>query len=136
MLVQLGEAVAMYRRRGPMLILAIVMSVVANILFAVGVHMIGAGLYGQVPSLAHELVAVPVAGSTGAIPLASGPFEVVLELLYTALGMPAHQGLIVALGWRLITLLIGILGAGYYALGRKPALIADPCADANLAVAA
>lgn len=136
MLVQLGEAVAMYRRRGPMLVLAIVLSVAANVAFAIGAHLIGAGLYGQVPALAHDLVAVPVAGSTGAIPLALGPFEVVLELLYKAVGMPAHQGFIVALGWRLMTLTIGILGFGYYALGYKSTALAACCPGDDLAVAA
>jgi len=136
MLVQLGEAVGMYRRRGPLLFLAVILSVAANVLFALGVHLIGAGLYGQVPALAHDLIAVPVAGSAGAIPLALGPFEVVLEFLYTALGMPQNQGFIVALGWRLSTLTIGILGAGYYALGRKPAGTAGLCESDELAAVA
>jgi len=117
------DAVRMYRRKPLVLVVAALMSVGVHCLFATGVYLIARGLPGDDLSLSMHFVAAPLSLSTGAIPLAVGPFEVVLEFLYTHLPEPGvviqtGQGLVVALGYRLITLLIAAVGVCYY-LGSR-----------------
>ena len=47
-----------------------------------------------------------------------GPFEVVLDFLYGRFGLP-HQGLIVALGYRIISVVIAFVGVCYYLGSRQ-----------------
>ena len=100
------------------------MSVAVHSLFATGVFLIAAGLFGDVLSLGTHFVVCPLRATTGAVPLPMGPFEFVLEFLYTNVSQPgvviaAGQGLIVALGYRLICVLIAALGIGYYLSSRR-----------------
>ena len=67
---------------------------------------------------------MPLSAATQEIPLPLGPFEAVLDCLYTHVpvaGPPiaVGQGLIVALAYRLITLLIAALGVVYYLGNRR-----------------
>ena len=53
-----------------------------------------------------------------------GPFEAVLDSLYANVPLAdgpiaPHQGLVVALGYRVITVLIALIGACYYFAARK-----------------
>jgi uncharacterized membrane protein YbhN (UPF0104 family) len=64
--------------------------------------------------------------ATGAIPLAPnglGTFELVVKMLYQYLpsgtAAAASAGLLVALGYRLITVLIAMVGAGIYLVSRR-----------------
>jgi hypothetical protein len=47
-----------------------------------------------------------------------GPFEYVLDQLYGVLQTPAHQGLIVALAYRIICVVVAAAGAVYYLLSK------------------
>ena len=118
------EAVRMYRRRPLVLVVAAVLSIGVHSLFATGVYCITRGLPGNVHSLAHHFVIMPLSASTGTLPLPFGPFEAVLEFLYThvplATGAVAKgQGLVVALGYRLITVVVAMIGACYYVAARR-----------------
>lgn len=117
------DAVRMYRRKPLVLIATALMSVGVHSLFATGIYLIARGLPGDDLSLSMHFVVAPLSLSTGAIPLAFGPFEVMLEFLYTHLPEPGvaiqtGQGLVVALSYRLITLLIAAVGVCYY-LGSR-----------------
>lgn len=108
----------MYHRCLPMLFLTTLMSVGAQVLNALGIYLLACGLYDRVVPFATQLVIVPLAVSSSVIPLPLGPFEVVLEFLYSRAGMPVHQGLIVALAYRIATLLIVAIGMLYYLASR------------------
>ena len=64
----------------------------------------------------------PLSAATGVIPLPAGPFEVILQVLYTCVpmdeGIVAPSGLIVALTYRIATVLIAAIGICYYLAGR------------------
>jgi glycosyltransferase 2 family protein len=118
------HAMRMYRRQPAVLGVSALMSVAVHCLFVAGIYLIARGLPGDDLSLASHFVIIPVASTTGALPLPLGPFEVVFELLYTRVPEPgvtveAGQGLVVALGYRLITLLIAAIGMGYYVGSRR-----------------
>jgi glycosyltransferase 2 family protein len=120
----LTDAMRMYRRKPGVLAASAVMSVAVHCLFATGVWLIACGLPGNVHSLGMHLVMSPLAAATGVLPLPFGPFELVLDVLYVqvpiaGVAIPKGQGLVVALGYRIITVLIAAIGACYYIGSRQ-----------------
>jgi len=118
------DAVRMYRRKPGVLFGASLMSVGVHSFFAAGVYLIARGLFGNVLSLGQHFVVMPLSAVTGVLPLPLGPFELVLEFFYTQVPtagfiVPTGQGLVVALGYRLICILIAAIGYGYYLSSRR-----------------
>jgi len=118
------EAVRMYRRRADVLVVSSVMSVGVHTLFATGLYLIARGLFGDVLSWGTHFVVGPLSASVGVLPLVAGPFEFVLNLLYTlvpepGVEIPTGEGFVVALGYRLITVLIAMVGYCYYLGSRR-----------------
>lgn len=116
-------AVRMYRSKPGVLLFACVLSVGVHCSFAAGCYLIACGLPGNHLSLSEHFVVMPLSAATQVIPLPFGPFEAVLDCLYSHVPVagPAiakGQGLLVALVYRLITLLIAALGAVYYLRNR------------------
>lgn len=121
----LTEAMRMYRRRPGVLLAAAAMSIAVHSFFATGVYFIARGLpAANFHSLGSHFVMSPLAAATGVLPLPLGPFEFVLDLLYAQVpvagaAIPQGQGFVVALGYRIITVLIAAIGAGYYISARQ-----------------
>ena len=119
------DAVRMYRRKPRVILRAATMSIGAHSLFATGAYLIARGLPGYVPSLGTHFVIMPLSAVTGILPLPMGPFELVFEFLYTHLLLPEGvviskgQGLIIALAYRVITVLIAAVGVCYYLGARR-----------------
>ena len=118
------EAVRMYRRQPGVLLLAALLTVGVHSFFAIGVCMIAFGLPGPDHSIATHLVIMPLSASMGAIPFPIGPFEGMLEFFYRYVPLAgativAGQGLVTALGYRLITVLIALVGAICYFRSRR-----------------
>ena len=145
----LAEAVRVYRRSPGVLALAAVMTFCVHTLAATGVYCIARGLSGDavpcsapwagppgelcesngmpgdvIPWSTHWVI-VPISSATSVIPLAVGPFEYVLKSLYVivapsqGLTIARGEGFIVALGYRLICVLIAAVGICYYLTGRR-----------------
>ncbi len=119
------NAVRMYRRKVHVLVNSCLISVAVHSLFTMGVFWIACGLFQQVLPLITHFVILPVSASMGVIPLPLGPMEAVLEYLYTRVPAPegvvivAGQGLIIALAYRIITVLFAAVGLGYYLTSRR-----------------
>jgi glycosyltransferase 2 family protein len=129
-------AVRIYRRKPGVLLLALGMSIAVHSLVAVGIWLIARGLPGAAPGLTTNLVAVPLALVTGVLPLPMsglGAFEAAVEFLYTRLPSDvvvlAGKGLVVALAYRVITVLIAIVGVIYYLNSRRE--VAETLHDAE-----
>ncbi len=123
---RLVTATAMYRRKPLVLAAAAIMSVGVHSLFTVGIFLIAVGLFGnllpQPLSLKAHFVIAPLSAATGVIPLCMGPFETVLSYLYQWVGGTQNalaQGVVVALGYRIITVLIAAVGLVYYFGARR-----------------
>jgi uncharacterized protein (TIRG00374 family) len=123
---RLTRANRMYHHHGWVVPLATGLSLVVQSLYPIAIWLIARGLLSHAPSLGDHFVIVPMGMATGALPLAPnglGTFELLVEFLYEQ--MPdgttaaASAGLIVALGYRLITVLIAIVGAGIYWASRR-----------------
>ena len=119
------RAVRMYNRKPMVLIVSSILSVGVHCLFAAGCYLIACGLPGNHLSLSDHFVVMPLSAAVQVIPVPIGPTEAVLEYLYTHVpsvaGAPiaAGQGFVVALVYRLITLLIAALGVFYYFGNRR-----------------
>ncbi len=119
------DALRLYRRRPRVLIGALVASIGVHSLFASGVFCIFRGLRYEGISLGTHYVIMPLSAVTGTIPLSIGPLEVALEAFYHAIPVPPGvviqngQGLIVALGYRMITLMVAAVGVCYYMSSRR-----------------
>lgn len=119
-------AVRIYRRKLPLLFWTTLMSIGVHLLGATGIYLTARGLGGNVPSLGYHFVVVPMGMIVGVLPLPMsglGAFEAVIEYLYThvpsAVVVAKGQGLVVAFGYRVITILIAIVGLCYWLSSRR-----------------
>ncbi|MGA2035430.1 MAG: lysylphosphatidylglycerol synthase transmembrane domain-containing protein [Thermoguttaceae bacterium] len=121
----LVDAMRSYRHSPGTLLASCLMTVGVHGLLTVSVFLVALGLFEQHISLAKHFVIYPVSGVASTIPLPAGPFEAVLESMYKnthaseGLTMPDGQGLIVALLYRLITVLQAAVAFGYCMRSRK-----------------
>jgi glycosyltransferase 2 family protein len=120
----LVDAVRMYRRKPVVLVASCLATVAVHSFFAIGCWLIACGLPGNHLSLPEHFVVMPLGSAMGVVPLAMGPMEVVVDILYAHVpvaGPPiaAGQGLVVVLAYRLITVLIAALGVYYYFGNRR-----------------
>ncbi len=118
------DAVMLYRRKPMVLFISSLMSVCVHCLFSISIYFIARGLPGDVLSLGAHFVIWPLSSAVGVLPLPFGPTEFVLEFLYThvpqaGIAIPKGQGLVVALCYRLITVLIASLGVFCYLGNRR-----------------
>lgn len=119
------DSLAMYRSRPGLVFLACFVSFGVHTFYVLGMYAIARGVYPttlpESLGLSAQFVVSPVAAATTVIPLCMGPFETVLSFLYAAVsGMPSAQaqGLVVALAYRLVTVLIASVGLVYYLASR------------------
>lgn len=115
-----------YRSRPRVVAIGILAGIAAQASFTVGIYMVACGIPGRVPNLPDHFIIAPLAMLAGAMPFAFGglgAFEGAIDLLYVYVPVGSHfegsEGLIVALGFRVITILIALVGAVYYATGRR-----------------
>lgn len=121
---QLFGAVRMYRRRLDVLIGTTVMSFGNHCLYVAGIYFLAIGLAsGQTASLAEHFVIVPLGWIAGALPLplgALGVFEGAVNYLYVQVADVADgEGLLVAFGYRIITVVIAAVGMVFYLRSRS-----------------
>lgn len=113
----------MYRNYPGQLVGFLVWSLVVHTCFALSVVMISFGVWGQgagqSPSVREMLFISPASMSTSAIPLPVGPYEAVLDLMYKDVTGIAGQGLVVALAYRVMCLMIASLGLVFYFTDRR-----------------
>ncbi|MBI3465939.1 MAG: flippase-like domain-containing protein [Planctomycetes bacterium] len=121
----LVQAIRMYRKRPDILLLTGLMSIGIHCLTTLGIYLIARGLPGNAPPLGQQFIAVPLAIVAGALPLplnGLGAFEGVIEFLYVNLpgsDVARGQGLLVALAYRVITVLLAMVSAGVYLSSRR-----------------
>jgi len=129
-------AIRVYRTKIPVLCACALATVAVHALFVLVAYCTCAALFDSHPTLGTHFFVMPVSSATSVIPLALGPFEFVLDKLYAAIPLPdgsfmvAGQGLVVALGYRVITVLLAAVGLFYYLVSRRE--VADVMHEAEL----
>jgi glycosyltransferase 2 family protein len=120
---KLVGAMRTYRRALDRLLAAIGFSLVIHMLYVSLIALLAVGLRVPAdnrPALAMHFVIVPLAMISGALPI--GAFEATLNVLYHSFapsGSPPNMGFVLALGYRVIQILIGSIGLGYWLSGRS-----------------
>ncbi len=127
------QSVRMYRHRPGTLLLAAAATLATHVLSALTCFLIARGLAGAVLPLADQLVVVPMSIVAGILPLPLGPFEFVLEFLYTELpwsvALPKGQGLVVALVYRMLGIVVAAGGVACCFRTRGEVAAASHAAD-------
>ena len=119
------DAVRMYNRKPRVLMIACVLTVPVHCLNAIGFYLIGCGLFHLTTlSLSAHFVVVPLSTAMQVIPLPIGPTEFFFNYLYPTVrfsgaAIGKGEGLLVGLGYRLISLLIAASGFFYYFGNRR-----------------
>jgi uncharacterized membrane protein YbhN (UPF0104 family) len=121
---RLFAAADMYRRRIPLLIVALGISLITHCMVSASVYLLASGLPGPAPSFALHFVIVPIATVAAAVPLPGGlgAFEMALNLLYrSAMGAAVigSKGFVVALAALVIKLTIAAVGMVLYLASRR-----------------
>ena len=121
------SAFRMYRRDRWVLCLSALMTVGVHCLLVFSLYLITCGLPGNVRPLGDQFVIYPLSGVASTIPLSAGPFELVFVLLYTdpARSIPESQALVIVLVYRLITILLAVIGLVYYFGARREIAAAE-----------
>lgn len=121
---RLYDAGVVYSSRPFIVVSAYLGSFPVHILNSVSVFLVATSLPIAHPSLLMHLAAVPLSALAGVLPLPGGigAFEGMLAVLYRAMAetpMAAEHGLLVAFGFRVITLIIASVGVIIYLTERK-----------------
>jgi uncharacterized protein (TIRG00374 family) len=120
---KLTRSFLLYRNHKICLLKTFAITFLVHIPFGVSLYLIAKGLFGSVPNLLDHIMLYNVVNLTAMIPLAAGPFEFVLEQIYPIFSVNGVRvgvgiGLVVALGYRLISIIIAGLGIVYYLSSR------------------
>jgi uncharacterized protein (TIRG00374 family) len=126
---RLLNVVLIYRRSKPELFCAFLNSMSVNALLAISIYAVAHGISDSHPSLLQHLVISPIVMVANAAPLPGGlgGMEFSLDVLYKAFSqsdVPSEHGFIVALGYRVMLLIIAGIGVVYYFL-QPPKMVAD-----------
>lgn len=118
------SAVRMYRQKLFVLAISLVMSLGVHAFSTLSIYLVARGLPGESPSLETHFVIVPIAMVANAIPLPGGlgALEAALVFLYRGVdevGFSGGRGFVIALAYRLITVLLALIGVAYYIAGRR-----------------
>ncbi len=129
---RLIAAVRRYRSRAWVLAAALLLTLVAQWLFAVSFYLVAAGLLEHPPSLASHMVMVPLAMIAGIVPLPMsglGAVEGVYEFFYRSIPQAIEGasavlpgkgiGTLVSLAYRIVSLAVAVIGIGYYLAARR-----------------
>jgi uncharacterized membrane protein YbhN (UPF0104 family) len=133
---RVNRASRMYYRHWAVLPFAVLMTFIAQSLYTVGIWLVAQSLVSGAPTLGEHFVIVPMAMITGVLPLAPnglGTFEALMEWMYNKLtaGKAMGAGLLVSFGYRLITVLIAMVGATIYWTSRRE--VSDVMHEAEVA---
>jgi uncharacterized protein (TIRG00374 family) len=118
---KLLRALNIYRGRPLMLLSLTGLTIVIHCLFAASVFVMAVGLNVEHPDFVSHLVISPVSNLAGSIPLPGGigAYETMFEALYLRAGIPAGNGLAIALCFRIVTILLAMIGVVYYLRNKR-----------------
>jgi glycosyltransferase 2 family protein len=120
---RLVSALQVYRRRPLAVVAVLLISLVVQGMLAVSLYMAAESALDNAPSLGSHFIIVPLSMVAGALPFTPaglGTFELAMDQLYLLIpDPPRSEGILVALVYRLITIVIAIIGVGYYWSSRR-----------------
>lgn len=121
---KLTRSLLLYRNHKACLVKVFATSFFVHVPYGIALYLVARGLFGSTPGLVDHILLYNVTNLTAMIPLAAGPFELVLDQLYplfkdgNGIAMGVGVGMVVALGHRLIAILVAGLGIVFYLTSR------------------
>lgn len=116
-------ALQVYRRRPRVVAIVLALSLGVQGLLAISLFLAAESALEDPPSLASHFIIVPLSMVAGALPFTPaglGTFELAMDQLYLLIpDPPRSDGILVALAYRLITIVIAVIGVGYYWASRR-----------------
>jgi len=119
MIDKLLETSRAYHQRRGVLIGTGILSIGVHTLFTLGIFLIALGLPDRTLPLADHFVIAPLSNLATIVPLPAGPQEGAIQYLYGQLADAGTKGLVIGLVYRFITILIALIGVGYYLSARR-----------------
>ena len=127
---RLISAMLYYRNHKGTMVASLGITVAAQSLFYLAFFLVAAGLLSDRPSLASHFVIVPLMTIAGVIPLPAnglGAIELLVDFLYKhvtpvvdGFTLPdKNLGVLVSLGYRIVTLSVALVGVAYYLTARR-----------------
>jgi len=116
---KLVQALLLYRNHKRCLLKCCLITIFVHLSFGASLFCVATALFPSVPGVVKHVMLHCVTNLTAMIPLAAGPYELVLEQLYPLEGMNVGMGLIVSLMFRLTTIFVAVVGMFYYLLSRR-----------------
>jgi hypothetical protein len=122
-LVRLIAALQTYRRRPFALLKVLAIGISVHALLTLALYMAALATLPETPSLESHFMIVPLSMVAGALPLTPaglGTFELAMDQLYKLLPVPpCSDGILVAIAYRVMTIVIAMIGVGYYWASRR-----------------
>ena len=121
---RLAMVVMVYRRKFRIIVIAFLLSIAVNVMFATTFHLVAMAISDIHPSPAQHMVISPIAMVANAIPQFGGlgGLELAVSYLYQGLSseqMPMNQGFLVAIGFRTMLLVTAGIGLIYYLVSKR-----------------
>lgn len=121
---QVAHVVLAYRSKPPLIAIGFLLSLAVNGCFLIAIYLVADSITDSHPSLAAHFLIEPISMVANAVPLPGGigGMELVLGFLYEAFSADqqvADFGIVVALGFRFMLLLVSALGAVIWFFNRK-----------------
>jgi len=113
------QSLLLYRNHKRRLLQCCLLTVLIHTSFGLSIYWIASGLFLSVPDATTHVMFHMVANLTAMLPLAAGPYELVLEELYQLFGMSVGMGLVVALMYRLTMMIVAVVGMIYYYAAKR-----------------
>ena len=111
---KLTRSLLLYRNHKRCLFMSCLITFFVHLSFGVSLYCVSVALFPAVPDVVYHVMLHNVTNLTSMIPLAAGPYELVLDQLYQLEGMNVGMGLIVSLMFRLTTIFVAVVGIPYY----------------------
>jgi glycosyltransferase 2 family protein len=122
-LVRLISALQVYRRRPRALLTVLALGISVHTLLTFALYLAAVAILPDAPSLGSHFIIVPLSMVAGALPFTPaglGTFEVAMDQLYLLVPVPpCSDGILVAMAYRLMTIVIAMVGVGYYWTSRR-----------------
>jgi uncharacterized membrane protein YbhN (UPF0104 family) len=121
---ELINALVLYQTRRRVIVFTLALSLISHLGLLTGFYLGALALHraDAIPGFVEHLQMIPAAELVGVViplPGGSGALEGAVAQLYGIAGAAPGDGLLTALAYRAVTILIALVGAGYYFVSRR-----------------
>ncbi|MDR1484917.1 MAG: flippase-like domain-containing protein [Planctomycetaceae bacterium] len=121
-IIKLIHPLLVYRNNLRSVLFCFLISLPVHLSFGFSLYFLANGIFTSgtvaVPNLLEHIMLYSAVNITSMIPLAAGPFEFMLEQLYPLFGVSVGVGMVVAIAFRIVAILVAAIGIIFYFTSR------------------